>query len=350
MLLRISTFLLLFRPSICSVSACTAVTSAQRLCFKVDNGGAYILSVGGVVWFESAPTAVHIDGVWYTSKNGLLVWQGTRQTDGSDRLGSFTRLHFQWHVENNQSWPFETAVRLYHSSNAVVFEQFFPRGLPKTATRHRGYGVRSGTDPLPDTPSTAFPAFDCRRGKLGEDGLGFLAWDDRNTAMEKRKVNAKVTSGVFRGSQPNFELVRGGLFGGGVLSLTEHHASNHTTTTAVLSQLSHFFTGSFSYLPDSTELRFGVLGGILSVPAHTRMETLLFVGGGVNAAYEGWGSLLLKWHGKPRVGPTASTVVRYDPHTMTCTILSSPNLHRLHLCFQLAWILDDSILFLPLAC
>jgi hypothetical protein len=325
----VTLLILLMRPAFSSMSACANHGHSQRVCFAADSAsGAYNLTVGGEVWFESAPTAVHIDGQWYTSGNGMLAWQGSHQAEGNDRLGSFTRLQFDWSASaRNRTWPVEMAVRMYHASNAVVFEQYFSRGLPKTATRSRGYGVRSATDPLPDTPSTAFPAFDCRRGKLGEGGLGFLAWEDRNTAMEKRGLGAKVTSGLFQGSGPEFELVRGGLFGGGVLSLSEHHGS-YRTTTAVLSQLSHFFTGSFSYLPDRTELRFGVLGGILSVPAHTRIETMLYVSQGVNAAYEGWGRQLLKWHGKPRVGPAASSVVRYPvyyPSSIRNTTFSHPN-------------------------
>ena len=84
------------------------------------------------------------------------------------------------------------------------------------------------------------------------------------------------------------------------------------SATAVFSALSNFDSVIQARLPSTFELRTGVLGSIRSIPAGHSFESMVQVSAnGINAAYQAWGSALLKAHGKPRTSPNASVVLSH---------------------------------------
>ncbi len=65
-------------------------------------------------------------------------------------------------------------------------------------------------------------------------------------------------------------------------------------------EASNFMTHAQMYDNVTNTLSLGVLGSVTAVPAQYSLETILYLGSGVNAAMEGWGSTLLARYGKDR--------------------------------------------------
>jgi hypothetical protein len=60
-------------------------------------------------------------------------------------------------------------------------------------------------------------------------------------------------------------------------------------------------------------LSYGVMGSATSVPAQYSLETILYLGSGVNDVMEGWGNTLLARYGKDRTGADRDLTVGGPP-------------------------------------
>lgn len=70
------------------------------------------------------------------------------------------------------------------------------------------------------------------------------------------------------------------------------------TAAIVISSANNFMAHSQYY--DGSQLAYGPMGSITSLPAGFTLETIIYADVGVNAAMLGWGDLLLARYGKHR--------------------------------------------------
>ncbi len=97
-----------------------------------------------------------------------------------------------------------------------------------------------------------------------------------------------------------------GLQGGAPLVLFDGGVSNALT----ISPYSNFMSGS-QYIDASGQLNCGVMGGVTSIPAGFDFETIVYYGGGVNAAMRGWGAALRARSGKTPASRDADHSINY---------------------------------------
>ena len=100
----------------------------------VNDDGSYAVTVAGVTWFESGPTAVHVNGAWSSNvkSNATLQLQSHSTHSGFDSWGSYNATQFEWRTRDGVR--FVTTVRSYSAVPLLVFEQSFPDGAQNTST------------------------------------------------------------------------------------------------------------------------------------------------------------------------------------------------------------------------
>lgn len=86
----------------------------------------------------------------------------------------------------------------------------------------------------------------------------------------------------------------------------------------MFSALTHIDSVIQSRSRGGPELLTGVLGSLREIPKGHTFESVLYVGAkGINAAFEGWGSVLLASGGKQRTDPQSSIVLSHLGYSTT---------------------------------
>ena len=245
----------------------------------IDNRTAgFKLAVGSEVWLESSDTAMTSDYATKSSKDGSLgLDSGFPATGmGSDSLGEFTSTAFSW-----EGGAFVTTFRDY--GHAVVFEQAFPKGA-------QGMTLNK-TDPMNarDHVSSRFPSIAAGGGGGGGNDLGFLAFSGDMTGSGYKYGTLRSETGSVR--------LPTGVAGFGPAAIFNRDASS----SVVLSSYSQFMAASNGPAPDGG-VAYGLQGSITEVPAGYTLSFVVALSpaGGVNAAFEHWGDLMLTRYGKSR--------------------------------------------------
>ena len=73
---------------------------------------------------------MHVDGSWKRVSDGTLEFKDQSTESGSDTLGSFKRVSFNYMAGTT---PFVASIRSYTTNDVVVFEQSFPAGASAAA-------------------------------------------------------------------------------------------------------------------------------------------------------------------------------------------------------------------------
>ena len=103
-------------------------------------------------------------------------------------------------------------------------------------------------------------------------------------------------SGDMTGSSPHFGSypsadIPGGTLGGPLAVFTAD-----LETSFVISSASSFMMHTCYNIHDM--LHYGVAGEVEALPAGYSMETIVYVGSGVNALFDGWGKTMRQYYGK----------------------------------------------------
>lgn len=256
--------------------ACVAaVRGGGPLNVAVDTTtGVYNVTVGGQPYFFGEQPTFQYNGEQLSPQSGNLKLTGSTQTAGGDGFGAYTGVSLSW---AGFSATFTTAFRVYGSF--IVFEQVFVSGSPNSST--------------PNDVLSEFPKFNLV--PEAPEALGFLAYSGYMTG-------AYPLYGTL-GSSP----LPGGLDGSGPLVIFNKDLS----TSFVLSSASNFFAHSQMFDASHNTLSYGVMGSVTSVPAQYSLETILYLGSGVNQAMTDWGSVLLARYGKDRSFADRDLTLRY---------------------------------------
>ena len=247
----------------------------------------YAVRVREEYWFVGFQTDLYAGGQWHNSSTKELSLSGTSRSDGADVLGSFASVTLHW---KGSDVLFDTSIRVYNTSNSIVFAQAFPLGV----SGYLGTASPTFTQKQWGTPGSAWPAFDATgaHGRLGgADGLGFAAW--RETAGHP--ILGRFPTGFSDAKESSPDGIPLAFF-------------DEDGRTAVLSPLTSML--STVYDVDAGVLRCGVQGTALTLPAGHSTESILVVGresDGVNEALIAWGDLLRQRYGKPKPSYTHHT-------------------------------------------
>eukprot|EP01050_Picozoa_sp_SAG11_P016881 SAG11_NODE_2359_length_3464_cov_2.039525_5_plen_299_part_00 len=231
------------------------------------------ITVGDVTWFKPGNLSVTVGGQLYSHADGSLKATGTvSTTTGKDALGPFTAKTHTW-AAGNTAWT--TSTRDY-GGKFTVFAQTWPDGADGTAAGKQG-------------ASSCFPAIDPDPA----DGKprGFVSWQGRFLEASK--------GGEWEGGGRNGPGVGTGDGGGPFVVFGQPMAES-----LVFSAVANFMTNTPSTSPaaqkgDST-FCFGLDAPVQSVPAGYSLETIVFLGEGVNAAMKDFGTTLLSKYGTVR--------------------------------------------------
>jgi hypothetical protein len=192
--------------------------------------------------------------------------------------------------------PYLLSLFTRHSLRWIVFEQIFETLLQNTSTGNA------------DSIVTNFPSF-----SLFDDEIkrGYAHWDSwyypdqhtqtqakvrtQNLAKEKRKllVAPGFPSPLF-GEWNSSTVLPEGIGGSGVNCIF----NEELTTSVVLSPLNNFMVWSHTS-PTPGVLNHGIMGNVTEIPVGFHLQTLLFVGEGINSAMSEWGTLLREVYNKP---------------------------------------------------
>ena len=93
--------------------------------------GSYTISVSGTVWFNSGPTALHVNGKWSTTEDGSLKLNAHKTFSGTGVWGPYTGTELTWEAEGNVSYL--TVFKEFQDVPVLLFSQVFPNGVPNTA-------------------------------------------------------------------------------------------------------------------------------------------------------------------------------------------------------------------------
>jgi hypothetical protein len=171
---------------------------------------------------------------------------------GTDAIGgAFSEISFDFRTDAQR----HAAIRAYFASRSILFTVVLPSGGPNTFS-------------FPDF--TAYP-----------QGLSHIAYD-----------------GTF--AYPTFQ---------GWCDESPWIAFDSAFNTAILSPASHFMVARTAILP-AGDLVSGISPKIAALPAGFTHQTLLSIAGGVNRAFDTWGSLLTGVTGKVRPANDADVTLR----------------------------------------
>jgi len=273
----------------------------------VEDDSSFTISVGGSVWFASAPVALHEGSCWYLSAPqaaygswgddvGQLVTSGRARGAGLDGVyGPYERYTVSFATSprtcagGESSQPptrIDVEYRVYAERSMVEFTQTFVDGVVNASSHS------------PFRTVASFPSFDTSPDRSRIDGLRTLSWQglwDHGTL--------EVGLDHYIGGRQ-----------GGVPLLFWDALESVPTNVVVLSPLDNFMTGYICAHrdrsdPDSMDwmtgppsrLDCGPTGMLKEVPAgHSQRYVMYFGGGGITDTLYGWGSALLDRSSKLR--------------------------------------------------
>jgi hypothetical protein len=177
----------------------------------------------------------------------------------------------------------------------IVFEQFFEKEFQNTSSANA------------DSIVTNFPSFNIFDDEIKR---GYAHWDswyypdqqaqasqtpEQRTIERTRKllVAPGFPSPLFGGWNSS-TLLPEGIGGTGVNCIFNEDA----TTSVVLSPLNNFMAWSHTS-PAPGILSHGIMGNVTEIPSGFHLQTLMFIGDGINSAMSDWGTLLREAYGKP---------------------------------------------------
>jgi len=311
----------------------------SRFLLDVDEkNGDFIVFVDGHVWLEGNEITLQSAGVEYSSAadefspRKLRVVE-TGMATGVDKLGEFEQTSLLLKSSNGLA-QMECRFRQYEE--VIVFEQHFPVQLNGTSTGDK------------DAVISGFPTFTADSAAQTAAGLqkGFAHWvswhyDDKvttgaaqtedeggNQARRLLVAPGFVSPAYGRWGDmavPNeagAATLSGGVSGSGVIALFAREAPD---LAAVLSPLSGFMAQSHCVRRRSssraatsdpnpnTQLAYGIMGLVDSVPEGYSQTTVLTLGGGgcrgINCAMRQWGAHMRRYYG---VRDSAASTTR-DP-------------------------------------
>eukprot|EP01120_Amphizonella_sp_Union-15-10_P008061 TRINITY_DN2821_c0_g1_i1.p1 TRINITY_DN2821_c0_g1~~TRINITY_DN2821_c0_g1_i1.p1 ORF type:complete len:734 (+),score=155.15 TRINITY_DN2821_c0_g1_i1:26-2227(+) len=250
----------------------TSVCSLQPQ-LVVNGDGSYKILVGGKVWLESAPTRLHSNGQWQD-----LRLTNSYKEKGIDFWGPFSEYVLEW---NNGA--FLTSLRSYSDTPIVSFEQIFPQGAQDTSVGN------------PNELISNFPSFNLP--DPSSDPLGYMTY-----------VGNMLGEGVY-GIFDSMNTIPGGLDSGPLVLFNQD-----LSISSVLSASTQFMAGSIAqvdFAPMKAAAAFGIMGNVTHVPKGFRIESILYVGSGINDLIFNWGRSLLKRFNKDPSGPSFDYSLKY---------------------------------------
>ena len=238
----------------------------------------------------SGSTFFHADGALFSTAEGTLRLTSIRNSSGSDAIGSYTSITFTYTPSSPSSSPhtWQTSIREYPltpSSYALIFTQTWLTAASNTSTGDKASILSSFPSflPPPPSPSTSAPP------SSNPPSLGFLHYAGEFASQTQLGRWSTPTTPA----TPRPKLTSG--LSAGPLLVFEHSAQ----WAAMVSASTEFM--STSMVDRGSEVGWGVIGSMRSVPAGYAMETMVYVdGGGVNACIEHWGDVMLQRYGKRR--------------------------------------------------
>lgn len=270
-----------------AVAAAAATTDAATpsISASVDSAsGVFHVTVNGAEWFSGGDTSVTFDGVKYSASAGTLALNGSVAVQGSDAVGSYTGTTLLWRAAGagGAAARFETRVRVYADSAAVVFEQAFPDGAKNLSVGDI------------DAVSSSFPAFDLRsdaKVAAAAPQRGYQQWasfgtpgSDPNAAGPWPPVGSSALAASWKRETGSLAVFAVDL-----------------SATVVISPMTSFDAWGQEYDDPGRAFTWGVRGSAVSVPPGFTMATVAVAsGGGINRAMYAWGDVLLRVGGKER--------------------------------------------------
>mmetsp|Transcript_3597 Transcript_3597/g.9206 ORF Transcript_3597/g.9206 Transcript_3597/m.9206 type:complete len:812 (-) Transcript_3597:141-2576(-) len=251
------------------------------------DGTTYNISVDRNVWFSAGDTFATAGGVTYSSSDGSLRHtDGPIQGTGSDSLGEYTSVMHAWAAG---STLLHTGVRVYSALDTAIFYQTWPHGAFGT-NRSDAAAFKEAWTPkeiesrelphrrVPDV-SSCFPSI-----ALSSDVLGYVSFSGRF-------LEASRGGALKPGSLPEV-----GHLGGPFVVL-----SNASSDSLVFSAASRFMEASWGAEADGRTICSGTVATITSAPEGYTLETMVYLGSGVNSAMKGFGSALMTKYNTKRV-------------------------------------------------
>ncbi|XP_071096504.1 uncharacterized protein [Haliotis cracherodii] len=250
---------------------------------EVSTDGTYSISIKKQTWLPNAHTFFRADGFPFSTADDTLVLKGASRSNGSDKLGGWTSMDFEYHAGQ---YIIIARVKEYTQSNLgdfVIFEQHYKEGALMTGTFNHNEVISSFpsfyiTDNVPD--------------------LGFLSYGGIMVGDTDKKMGRW---------QKGQAMPNSGIDGGPLCIFNENRDA------VVISPFNQFMAGSVWHDRLTTDsVNWGIMGRIGRVPADFVYQTVVFYSAqGINKAFEGWGKLLRTYHAKDQKMREADFTLNY---------------------------------------
>lgn len=268
--------------------------------------GSIIISIKGEPWFFSESVFFRSNSQLYSSSDkSLLIKSCRKNIIGHDEmLGDFRTTEIFWQTKDNDV-PFITIVKHYLKYDMVSFHQKWPLGAKNTSSNHlvcnREETEWIGCD-WPEVISS-FPSFVVGKQNDNSSRKGWLEFYGEHLNDESNPNHR----GPRIGRWEKKSLLKGGLLAGPIAVFDE------TGTTAVISSMNKHMSASVEYEAEEGVLRYGVMGGVDSIPDQFEISFFMVVeASGINKGFEKWGKILL------HIGEKSNQTFKKDP---TCNYL-----------------------------
>ncbi len=186
----------------------------------------------------------------------------------------------------------ETAVRIYDHIDVAVFSHSWPQGANGTAATDLGSfrqaHLTERDEPMATgskTVSSCFPSLDT----TGASAMGFVTFAGRFLEASRE--------GAFRR-----ELPGQGPAGGPFVVF-----GKESPDALVFSAASNIMAASWG-AEGSKQLCSGLMSTVTEVPKGYAMETMVYLGSGINGAVRGYGQALMQMHGTKRLTEADATL------------------------------------------
>jgi hypothetical protein len=254
--------------------------------------GGYEIQINGETWFSSGNISVTVGQTTYSTSDASLKSAGAGTSgSGSDGYGSFTSKTQKWTAG---ATPYTTSTRLY-AEKFVIFEQSFPKGAEGT-----NLTFTQGSDAV----SSCFPSIDPQPS--GGKSLGYVWWGGRaflegsqGGQWQGHNDDGMGTRGPFSRVVDTDNEVNTGKKGPGVGMGNGGGPfvvfGEEMTDSLVFSPANNFMTNSpgVSAPKNDGSFCFGLDAPVETVPAGYSLETMVYLGTGVNSAMKEWGTTML---------------------------------------------------------
>jgi hypothetical protein len=255
------------------------LTSKFGITVEADShSGMYWVKYKGQLWMGAGFVSVLKKNRWYRSADikfpepsvytseGKLFFEGSKHTEGRDRLGNYEFLQMNWQVPDSGE-KLITGFRIYEERPYLVFTQEFPDGF-------KGYASGNWI-----TPSVVFPQF----------------LPDIESA--RHDLYTWVSGGL---DTHRFAYGPATSLGGTVDVLL---VSDRDYDTAILSPFANYLVATQQTEPVATSdesdptkaaINCGIEGLIHDIPRGFKHEHIMVVGRGVDSTLHKWGQALLE--------------------------------------------------------